>query len=91
MEFLMDGSVQGVIHRHGLAQQIREVPLQRHFLARTDTARYGPEATHNPKVVGSIPTPATKESPGQSMCSDLGFTAPGPIFQYAVGIQCVVA
>ena len=38
MEFLMDGSAQGVIHRHGPARRIRESTLQRHFLAQTDTA-----------------------------------------------------
>ena len=80
MDFLMDGTARSVIHTHGPAQRIRGSPLQRHFLAQADTARYGPEATHNPKVVGSIPTPATNKSPGQSMCSGLGFSALGPIF-----------
>ena len=73
MDLLMDGSARSVIHRHRLARRIRERPLQKHILVQTDTARHGPEATHNPKVVGSIPTPATNKSPGQSRCSGLGF------------------
>ena len=80
MDFLMDGTARSVIHRHRSACRILKTPLQRHFLARTGTARHAPEATYNPKVVGSIPTPATNKSPGQSMCSDLGFTALRPIF-----------
>ena len=80
MDLLMDGAARSVIHRHRPARRIRETPLRRHFLARADTARHGSEATHNPKVVGSIPTPATNKSPGQSMCADRSFTALGPIF-----------
>ena len=80
MDFLMDGTAWSVIHRHGSARRNQKTPLQRHVLAQADTARYGPEATHNPKVVGSNPTPATNKSPGQSMCPDLGFAAPGPVF-----------
>ena len=37
---------------------------------------------HNPEVVGSSPSAATKGSPGQSICSGLGFAAPKPIFQW---------
>ena len=80
MDLLMDGAARSVIHRHSPALRIHESTLQRHFLVQADTTRYGPEAAHNPKVVGSIPTPATNKSPGQSPHPDLGFAAPGPIF-----------
>ena len=85
MKFLMDGSAQSVIHRYGAAQRIRETLLQRHFLTQAGTARHGPEATHNPKVVGSIPTPATNKSPGQSTCTDLGFAVAGPTCNTGTG------
>ncbi len=77
MDLLMDGAARGVIHWHCPTLRIRESPLQRHFLVRADTARHGSEATHNPKVVGSIPTSATQKSPGQSTRSGLGFTVSG--------------
>ena len=80
MDLLMDGAARGVIHRHSPTLRIRETPRQWHFLARADTDRHGLEAAHNPKVVGSIPTPATNKSPGQSPRPDLGFIASGPIF-----------
>ena len=79
MEYLMDRAARSVIHRHDPAPRIRETPLQRHFLAQTDIVWHAPEATHNPKVVGSIPTPATNKSPGQSTRSDLGFAVLGPV------------
>jgi hypothetical protein len=40
------------------------------FFARSEGYRHGPEATHNPKVVGSNPTPATNVSPQDH--ADLG-------------------
>ena len=75
MDLLMDGAARDVIHRHCLTRRHRETTLQGHFLVRAGTVRHGPEAAHNPKVVGSIPTPATNKSPGQSPRFDLGFTA----------------
>ena len=78
MELLMDGAARSVIHKHCPAQWIRKTTLQRHSLVRAGTARHGPEAAHNPKVVGSIPTPATNKSPSQSPPPDLGFTASAP-------------
>ena len=56
MDFLMDGVAQSVIHRHRSAQRIRERPRHRHFLARTDRARHGSEATHNLKPDRTAPS-----------------------------------
>ena len=60
-DLLTDGPSEAVVHRHEPTRRSRETPAQRPFLAQIDTRRYGLERTHNPKVVGSNPTPATSK------------------------------
>jgi hypothetical protein len=56
----------GVIHRHRPSRSIYESPARWHFLTRPITARQARSPSHNPKVTGSNPVPATKEGPGRS-------------------------
>ena len=62
-DLLTDGASRGVIHRHRPSRRIRETPGGEHYWVPTRTNQHPPEATHNPKVAGSNPAPATKETP----------------------------
>jgi hypothetical protein len=68
-DLLTDGASRGVIHRHRPSCRIRETPVSEHYWALTRTNQHPPEATHNPKVGGSNPPPATNEIP----CKYRGF------------------
>ena len=62
----MEGAERNVIHRYGPARRIREPHFRgtfRHGPTQPDT----PQATHNPKVVGSNPA-----CPTIVMCQDIG-------------------
>ena len=74
---LTDGASWGVIHRHRPSRRIRETPGSEHYWALTRTNQHPPEGTHNPKVVGSNPTPATKSRR----------RPPGPLFSF-LGVAC---
>ena len=63
---------------------MRETPAQRYREVRNGTSWDGDRATHNPKVVGSNPTPATIEnSRSEALSGEPGrafLASQGPFF-----------
>jgi hypothetical protein len=62
-DLLTDGPVRGVIERHSPTRRIGETLVTEHCPASTETCRHPRKGTHNPKVAGSNPAPATNEKP----------------------------
>ena len=60
---LTDGAIRRVIHGHSLTTRIRETPGRQHFPGQAVTSQHRLQGTHNPKVAGSNPAPAT-DRPG---------------------------
>ena len=50
---------------YGLARRMRETPPQRYWKVRNGTPGEAENRSHNPKVAGSNPAPATNENPGK--------------------------
>jgi hypothetical protein len=59
-DLLPEGPASGVSRRHVAACRCSKGAGQRTYATPGDTGRHPDRATHNPKVVGSNPTPATK-------------------------------
>ena len=59
---------------------MRETPVQSYCEVRNGTGWDTDRATHNPKVVGSNPTPATNISAGQAPLLGVGPSAARGIF-----------
>src|SRR5699024_1544795 len=56
---LTDRLPQGVIPGYKKVRRIREIPVQRHWTVRRTTGQQAGRRTHDPKVGGSNPPPAT--------------------------------
>ena len=59
MDLLMDRPESAVTGRIGRHSATRESPAQAAVSGAAEIGRHGREPPHNPKVVGSNPTPAT--------------------------------
>ena len=70
-DLLTDGPSQGVIPRASPASQVGENVAMPTNPAPNDTSRNSLRRTHNPKVVGSNPTPATTRNAGNSTVSSV--------------------
>ncbi len=57
---------------YGLGCRMREIPAQRYCVGCNDTVRTHVRRSHNPKVVGSNPTPASIAG-SKAQVADLGF------------------